>query len=266
MVAVTQLVGIPLFAGFSPEELAFIATVASERLLAPQEPAVWVGDATRELFVILEGRAEVVVPDEAGRELRIAVLGPGESFGELAVFDGGPRTTTVRALTPLKLVVFPQPHFEQCLRQLPGLALAFLRVLAGRHRAMLEQLRGFRNLNQVIEQEISGWQKVANFIADIAASRGFLLTHAVFFSAWIVANVVLGARAWDPYPFLFLCFWASVEAIFLSLFILVSQATQSQKDRLRNELDYQVAVKLQFEVMQLHQKLDAWRNERNPGN
>lgn len=52
-----------------------------------------------------------------------------------------------------------------------------------------------------------------------------------------------------------------MEAIFLSLFILVSQATQSQKDRLRNEQDYQVAVKLQFETMQLHQKLDAMGSE-----
>jgi uncharacterized membrane protein len=90
----------------------------------------------------------------------------------------------------------------------------------------------------------------------MAASRGFLVTHAVAFTGWIAVNVALGGQGWDPYPFQFLCFWASVEAIFLSLFILVSQAMQSQKDRVRSEQDYQVAVKAQLEIAQLHRKID----------
>jgi uncharacterized membrane protein len=52
-------------------------------------------------------------------------------------------------------------------------------------------------------------------------------------------------------------FCASLEAIFLSMFILVTQSTEGRRDRVRNEQDYQVAVKLQFEIMQLHRKLDA---------
>jgi uncharacterized membrane protein len=79
----------------------------------------------------------------------------------------------------------------------------------------------------------------------------------VVFAGWIVANVALGARlAIDPFPFPFLCFWSSTEAIFLSLFILVAQDQQSRKDRARTELEYQVALKMQVEMMQLHQKID----------
>ena len=63
-------------------------------------------------------------------------------------------------------------------------------------------------------------------------------------------------RGPDPFPFPFLCFWTSCEAIFLSLFILISQDAQGRKDRLRTEMEYQVALKAQFEIMQLHRKMD----------
>ena len=61
----------------------------------------------------------------------------------------------------------------------------------------------------------------------------------------------------DPFPFPFLCLWCSCEAIFLSLFILISQDYQGRKDRIRTELEYQVAVKGQVDIMQLHRKLDG---------
>src|SRR5439155_26405950 len=84
----------------------------------------------------------------------------------------------------------------------------------------------------------------------------FLIAHAVVFGSWILLNVMMRSRGPDPFPFMFLCFWTSTEAIFLSLFIMISQSVQSQKDRLRTELEYQVALKAQFEIMQLHSKLD----------
>src|SRR5205085_8288233 len=119
------------------------------------------------------------------------------------------------------------------------------------------KLRGIRNLNDVMDEKLTTWQRIAKAIATIAASRAFLFAHAVGFVAWITVNLALGKRGFDPYPFPFLCFWSSSEAIFLSLFILISQNMQSQKDRLRTELEYQVALKAQFEIMQLHRKLDA---------
>ena len=69
-------------------------------------------------------------------------------------------------------------------------------------------------------------------------------------------------RAPDAFPFPFLCFWASTESIFLSLFILISQATQSQKDRVRNEIEYRIALKLQTEVTQIRQRLDEQAADR----
>ena len=257
MIDAASLAEIELFSKLDETELEQLASTMSERTFPPNRAVVWVGDPASEFFIIRTGSVEVCVPEETGRELRVAVLGPGEHFGELALFDRGTRSTTVRTITEVRLIVLSHEAFYNCMRRYPSMAIHVLEILGRRQRMLLEKLRGIRNLNEIIQQRLTTWQRVASFIAETAASRGFLLTHACLFSTWIGANALLGSRAWDPYPFLFLCFWASVEAIFLSLFILVSQATQSQKDRLRNEQDYQVAVKLQFEIMQMHQKLDA---------
>src|SRR5207253_10768306 len=96
----------------------------------------------------------------------------------------------------------------------------------------------------------------ATAIAAMAAGRNFRFIHAVAVVGSIPLSIALGSRGPDPFPFPFLCFWTSCEAIFLSLFILISQDAQGRKDRLRTELEYQVALKAQFEIMQLHRRLD----------
>jgi uncharacterized membrane protein len=256
MIHVNSLDGIDLFSTLSGEERLAVAESMSLRTFEPNQAVVWIGDPATEFFVIVSGSVEVCVPDETGREMRMSVIGPGEYFGELALFDRGTRSSTVRSIEALEVLVLTHDAFHRCLREHPSIAIHVLEVFGRRQRQLLERLRGVRNVNEIIEQKLTTWQQVANFIAETAANPWFLTAHAVTFSAWIIANSILGPRRWDPYPFPFLCFWASVEAIFLSLFILVSQATQGQKDRLRNEQDFQVAVKLQFEISRLHAKLD----------
>lgn len=254
---------VDLFADLDPSERDFLARSFTKRTVAPNQVILWVGDNADEFFIIEHGHVEVCLPDESGKELRLTTLGPDEYFGEIALFDSGRRSSTIRALDSVSLLVLSSKSFHAALDRFPTIAVHLLRIQGGRHRRALEKLRGIRNLNEVLDHELSRWQRIAQLITTTASSRNFLLTHAVAFCAWIVANSTLGDHSWDPYPFPFLCFWASVEAIFLSLFILVSQATQSDKDRLRNELDYQVAMKLHFEIMQIHQKIDSIRERRS---
>lgn len=249
------------FAALSDLERESIAATMSVRSLGANQPIVWYGDPASEFFVILRGTAAVCVPDEGGRELQVAVCGPGEYFGELALFDGGVRSSTVRSIDPVELLVLTHDDFLRSVREHPSIAIHLLGVIGRRQRKLLERVRGIRNVNEIIERKLTHWQRVSQFIADLAASRGFLLTHAAAFTGWIAVNVVLGHGGWDPYPFQFLCFWASVEAIFLSLFILVSQAMQARKDRVRTEQDFQIAVKLQLEIAHMQQKLDRLTNE-----
>lgn len=256
---------VDLFADLEPSEKDCIARSFTKRTVPANQAIVWVGDVADEFFVIAHGHVEVCLPDESGRELRLSKLGPGEYFGEIALFDGDRRSSTVRAIDDVTLLVLSRKAFHAALAQFPALATHLLRVMGGRHRRALEKLRGIKNLNELLDRELSPWQRVAQVIATTASSRNFLLAHALGFGGWIAVNCILGERAVDPYPFQFVCFWASLEAIFLSLFILVSQATQSDKDRLRNELDYQVAMKLHFEIMQIHQKVDMMVKKRESG-
>src|SRR4029079_15692158 len=90
----------------------------------------------------------------------------------------------------------------------------------------------------------------------------FLVLNAAFFAIWLLVNAV-PSLAFDPYPFGLLTMIVSLQAIFLSIFGLVSQKRQSDKDRIRNELDYQVNLKAELGVSILLQKTDsiAWSLE-----
>ncbi|HUG09555.1 MAG TPA: DUF1003 domain-containing protein [Opitutaceae bacterium] len=257
MIDAAALSGVELFSKLEPAQRELLAGSMTERDLEANQPVVWIGDQASEFFIIKSGRVEVCIPDEAGRELRVSVLGPGEFFGELALFDGGTRTSTVRTIESSHMLVLSNTAFRACVQVHGSIALHVLEVLGRRQRHLLERLRGIRNVNEIIQQRLTAWQRISGLITEVAATRGFLIVHACLFGGWILANILLGPRAWDPYPFEFLSSWTSLEAIFLSLFILVTQSTEGRRDRLRNEQDYQVAVKLQFEIMQLHQKLDA---------
>lgn len=254
---------IPLFSNLNDQEAANLAGMLQPVTLEPNQVLFWIGEPGREFFVITRGRVHLTYPDHTGREITLAILGPGDFLGEIALLDGGPRTATARAAgTPVSLLSLNRDQFHQFITQNPLSAIHMMSILGGRQRETVERLRGIRNVNEVLEEQASRWQRIAAGIAAAAASEPFLLAHAILFGTWITVNAFLGrARAPDPFPFPFLCFWASVEAIFLSLFIMVSQNIQGKKDRIRTEIEYQVALKMQVEIMQLHQKIDRLPEE-----
>ena len=248
--------GIPLFAGLSPDERADLARRISVRELPAGEHLFWIGDPGDEFFVVRSGAVLITYPDGDGREVTLAGLRPGDFFGEISLLDGGPRSATARARDDSTLLCLSREAFYAFITQHPSAAIDIIKVLGKRQRESVDKLRGIKNLNEVMVEQLTHWQRVANMIATMAAGRNFLLIHAIAVVGWLLVNIILGQRGPDPFPFPFLCFWTSCEAIFLSLFILISQDAQSRKDRLRTELEYQAALKTQFEIMQLHRKLD----------
>jgi uncharacterized membrane protein len=249
--------GIPIFASLTPEQRQSLLLYFQVRRAEPGDAFFWVGEPGNEVFIIRSGQVSISVPDHGGKEILLADLGKGAMFGEIALLDGGPRTATARARSRCEVLVLQRSAFGEFITRHPMVALHVMQVLGARQRQTVEKLRGIRNLNEIIEERRTPWERVATAIAAMASNMYFLLGHAAWFGGWISLNLVLGKNAWDPFPFPFLCFWASTEAIFLSLFILVAQDQQTQKDRARTELEYQVALKMQVEMMQLHQKLDT---------
>jgi uncharacterized membrane protein len=107
--------------------------------------------------------------------------------------------------------------------------------------------------------------KTADWISEFSGSIPFLLIHCVLFFVWIIDNVGPLSRTpwggWDPYPFGLLTMAVSLEAIILSVFVLLSQNRQVARDRVRNDIEYHVNLKAELEVAELHRKLADMEGE-----
>lgn len=111
-----------------------------------------------------------------------------------------------------------------------------------------------KNLNTEFETIETFSLQVADKIAEIAGNVWFSVVHIFLFAFWIYVNnghPMFGLGVFDPFPYGLLTMWVSLEAIFLSLFILISQNRQSQKSELRAELDYQVNLKTEKDVAEV---------------
>jgi CRP/FNR family transcriptional regulator, cyclic AMP receptor protein len=149
---------------------------------------------------------------------------------------------------------------EKFLSLRPLAAMDLLAAMARRLRVSAERLRhtATRNVNEEIADSRTMVQKAADWIAEFAGSIPFLLLHVVFFTAWLVVNSVKlpGIPQFDPYPFGFLTLSVSLEAIFLSVFVLLSQNRQAAKDHVRSDIEYDVNLKAELEIVNLHEKMD----------
>ncbi|MFI4934074.1 MAG: DUF1003 domain-containing protein [Caulobacterales bacterium] len=105
------------------------------------------------------------------------------------------------------------------------------------------------------------WERLADQVAAIGGSWGFIFGFGVVLVGWILMNVALGParRAFDPYPFIFLNLILSMLAAIQAPVIMMSQNRAAAKDREAAEHDYVVNLRSELELMHLHDKLDAVR-------
>lgn len=129
-----KLANVPIFSGCSKRELQLIARAAKEVNHKDGTVIAREGERGIGLFLILEGECRVTI---GGRTK--AKLGPGDFFGEVALLDGGPRTATVTATVPVKLVGITAWVFRGLLMEHPTIALKTLEGVAGRLRAVSKE-------------------------------------------------------------------------------------------------------------------------------
>ena len=107
--------------------------------------------------------------------------------------------------------------------------------------------------------------KVANRITAFSGSMAFVYIHAVIFAVWIIVNLVRAKNGFDPFPFGLLTLIVSLEAIFLSTFVMLSQNMQSKQADLRAQLDYEVNVKAEQEIKEIKQMLLDLKQSQEKG-
>jgi len=253
------LAELELFEHVTAEDRASLAEFIDIRRLDAGETLFKTGEPGESLYIVRDGEVELFIRDTAGQKILLAIAGNGEVFGELALLDRGPRTATAMALTDTELLELDREDLLLLFHKSPTAALRLLAAMSQMTRKADELLRTrvSRNPNEEDEEKITALQRVADWISWFSGSMQFLALNAVWFVAWIAINTLsLGVPQFDPYPFGLLTMIVSLEAIFLSCFVLISQNRQAEKDRVRADIEYEVNIKAELEIAHLHEKTD----------
>lgn len=224
------------------------------------------GDPGDSLYVIRSGEVEIFQKDDTGHRILLETGRTGDFFGEISLLDGGPRLASVEVKSDLEALRVDRRDLEQLLRKHPSAALSVLEAMGRRLRQSGELLRhtASRNVNVEAEDRRTQVQKVADWIAEFSGSITFLNLHLLFFFLWIALNTswidhvasLHSISNFDPFPFGLLTMVVSLEAIVLSVFVLLSQNRQAAKERLRSDIEYDVNLKAELEIAHLHEKVD----------
>ncbi len=260
------LAEVPFFELLSEQEREDLAASADVVSYAEGEVIFRFGDPGDSLYVVRSGEVEVYFKDDTGRRIVLEAPGPGDFFGELSLLDNGPRTASVMASQPAELLRIDRRDIVSLLTAHPGAAMSVLSATGRRLRKSAELLRhtASRNVNEEIEDTSSGIQRMADWISEFAGSMPFLFLHLVWFAAWLILNTSAAPAigmprffsGFDPPPFGLLTLVVSLEAIILSVFVLLSQNRQAAKDRIRSDVEYDVNLKAELEIAHLHEKVD----------
>ena len=253
------LAEVELFEHLNDDDRATLAGVIDVRRLAAGETLFKAGEPGESLYVVRAGEVELYIKDTAGQRIPLAIVGRGEVFGELALLDRSPRTATAVAMGDTELLELDRDDLLLLFQTSPTAALRLLAAMGRMTRKADELLRTrvSRNANEEAEENVGALQRIADWISWFSGSMWFLLINAIWFIVWIAVNTLpLGVPAFDPYPFGLLTMIVSLEAIFLSCFVLISQNRQAEKDRVRSNIEYEVNIKAELEVAHLHEKTD----------
>jgi len=256
---VELLADIEFFALLKEEDRQALANVVDSLKLNAGEVLFQAGEPGESLFIVRSGSIEIFIKDTVGQKIVLTISEAGDLFGELSLLDSGPRTATAVALSDTELLVLDRDDLLLLFQKRPDSALNMLAAMSAMTRKADELLRTrvSRNVNEEIEEHSTPLQRVADWIAWFSGSMPFLIINAAWFIIWIAINTLhLGIPQFDQYPFGLLTMMVSLEAIFLSCFVLVSQNRQAEKDRVRADIEYEVNVKAELEVAHLHEKTD----------
>jgi CRP/FNR family transcriptional regulator, cyclic AMP receptor protein len=123
-----------LFRGLDDEAAQALSSSMSESRLGRGEVLFSEGDSGDRLYIVTSGKVKLGRSSSDGRENLLAVLGPGQMFGELSLFDPGPRTATATVVTDARVARLPKSALQKWVQDRPQIAMQLLRVVARRLR------------------------------------------------------------------------------------------------------------------------------------
>ena len=255
-----ELETLPIFLNIPAHQLEPLRQAATRQVYTAGNAVFSQGDVPKYLYIVEEGTVDIVLPTLSG-EVIIASFEAGSFFGELSVFDPHPRTATARSVADTSLICVPLDAIAALVEGHPAAAKRFMSAIIERLRSADEMLsRHIRNVNEVADEKMTMGERVADHVARFGGSWTFIMSFGVFLALWMVVNTVLFfASPPDPYPYIFLNLILSCLAALQAPVIMMSQNRQATKDRLQADQDYQVNIKAEFAIQQMHRKLEEIR-------
>jgi len=262
---IAMLSEVPIFALMDDNERTALAQLLDTRHFDKGDTIFSYGDTGDAIYMVRTGRVQVYVENTQGEKIILGENERGDVFGEISLLDGGPRTASAVAVEDTETLTLDREKLLEFVTQHPHAAMDLLTVMGRRLRTTDELLRTqvSRNVNVEEEEMLTFGQRVADRVATFGGSWTFIIIFGFILVVWMTVNsyalralLQWGKKPFDEYPFILLNLVLSTLAALQAPVIMMSQNRQASKDRLKADLDYEVNLKAELEVAQLHSKID----------
>ncbi|MCU1251678.1 MAG: putative rane protein [Edaphobacter sp.] len=249
---------IPLFALLDDDEMAVLAAQVEIKKFAARQRIYKLGEPGKHAYVMISGVVRVTTVDQDHQEVLVDEPSRGDFFGFASMLEDTPHQTTALAMEETVCLEVSRDDIAVLLQRKPMAGMDMLTVVSRQFHAsqQLVRVRASRNSNDVIEEEMSFGDGVADSVARFGGSWTFIILFGAVLLLYTTTNIVLKGRAWDPYPFILLNLFLSMLAAIQAPVIMMSQNRQDTKDRVRGELDYDVNLRAESEIQRLSNKLN----------
>ena len=259
-----ELRHIPLFALLDDDEIRVLADQVEIREFDERQRIYKAGEVSTGAYVVLTGSVHVTIVDDDGQEVLVDEPHHGEIFGIASMLEGSPHQTTAVANGKTTCLEVDRNDLSALLDSKPQSGLDMLTVLARQMHAaqQLVRRRAERNSNELIDEQLTFGQRIADRVASFGGSWTFIIIFGAVLVVYTAVNVAMGHHswfgyhAWDPYPFILLNLFLSMLAAIQAPVIMMSQNRQDTRDRLRGELDFDVNRRAESEIQNLARKLN----------
>ena len=257
---------VPLFASLDDEAAGELRDLLRTRDVAADVALFRAGDDGDAMYLIESGRVRIAITDDDKKTITLAELAQGDFFGEMAIIDGKQRSADAIVSEAARLAILSRDNFLRFIRNNPTVALEMLSATFGRLRRTdkLLQQRVSRNVNEEQRKRMTIADRAADAIAEFGGSWKFIGAAIGIIIAWIVFNSYILIKGFDPAPYQMLNLVMGIIAGMQAPIIMMSQNRQSEKDRLRADLDYQVNLKNELSLTEVLRRLDVIESERLP--
>jgi len=264
MEAASLLGSIPMFEGMAEEDLAALSAALQVRRYKAGSIIFNAGDAGTAMYVVASGDVNIHLPGEDSRRISLKDLAHGEYFGELALFDDGPRSASALASTDTELLELRRETLAMYLETRPRAAMALLRTMSEhlRRTNSLLSARAAKNVDEEFEKNLLWSDRLADIVAELNGSWWFIGFLVLLTAIWCAANTrwILTSPP-DPYPYQLFNLALGIMVGLQGPLIVMSQNRQSRKDRARAETDFKVNLKNEVNIETLLRELGEFRAE-----